>query len=71
MVSGTRQPDVASNCCHSATLKVLAMDQQLKLSLQKQCQTCKKQQYDLDIMEFDNQQTMGAEATSKQIDLQH
>jgi hypothetical protein len=52
MVSGIRQPDVASNCCHSATLKVSALDQQLKLSLQKQCQTCKNQLSDLDILEF-------------------
>jgi len=44
--------DVASNCCHSATLKVSALDQQLKLSLQKQCQTCNDQHFDLGIMEF-------------------
>jgi len=52
MVSGIRQPDVASNCCHSATLKVSALDQQLKLSLQKQCQTCNDQHFDVGIMEF-------------------
>ena len=59
MVSGTRQPDVASNCCHSAIRKVLEMDQQLKLSLQKQCQTCKNQHFDLGIMDFVTQQANG------------